>query len=87
MTTMMARPMDRVTGDHMGMLATVMNALAIQDALESLNVFARVMSALQTDPVTMRTTFTVPFDPVRIKQLSVPLRADRSCHRVAVAVS
>ena len=33
--------MDRVTGDHMGMLATVMNALAIQDALESLDVFAR----------------------------------------------
>lgn len=37
---------DRVTGDHMGMLATVMNALAIQDALESAGVFARVMSAL-----------------------------------------
>jgi len=33
--------MDRVTGDHMGMLATVMNALAIQDALESLDVYAR----------------------------------------------
>ncbi len=39
--------MDRVTGDYMGMLATVMNALAIQDALESQGVFARVMSALQ----------------------------------------
>ena len=38
--------MDRVTGDYMGMLATVMNALAIQDALESLDVYARVMSAL-----------------------------------------
>jgi uridylate kinase len=38
--------MDRVTGDYMGMLATVMNALALQDALESLNVYARVMSAL-----------------------------------------
>lgn len=38
--------MDRVTGDYMGMLATVMNALAIQDALESLGVYARVMSAL-----------------------------------------
>jgi uridylate kinase len=43
--------MDRVTGDYMGMLATVMNALAIQDALESLNVFARVMSAIQIHEV------------------------------------
>ncbi|MDJ0757755.1 MAG: UMP kinase [Woeseiaceae bacterium] len=43
--------MDRVTGDHMGMLATVMNALAIQDALESQNVFARVMSALPVNSV------------------------------------
>ncbi len=37
---------DRVTGDHMGMLATVMNALAMQDALERINVPARVMSSL-----------------------------------------
>ena len=43
--------MDRVTGDYMGMLATVMNALAIQDALESVGVFARVMSALQVHEV------------------------------------
>jgi len=43
--------MDRVTGDYMGMLATVMNALAIQDALEALGVFARVMSALQVHEV------------------------------------
>ena len=43
--------MDRVTGDHMGMLATVMNALAIQDALESLDAHARVMSALQINAV------------------------------------
>tara|TARA_R110002096_G_scaffold130643_3_gene279883 strand:- start:9301 stop:10023 length:723 start_codon:yes stop_codon:yes gene_type:complete len=43
--------MDRVTGDYMGMLATVMNALAIQDALESLDVFARVMSALKINQV------------------------------------
>ena len=42
---------DRVTGDHMGMLATVMNALAIQDALESLDVHARVMSALRINAV------------------------------------
>jgi uridylate kinase len=43
--------MDRVTGDYMGMLATVINALAIQDALESKGVFARVMSALQIHDV------------------------------------
>ena len=43
--------MDRITGDHMGMLATVMNALALQDALESQDVFARVMSALQINSV------------------------------------
>ncbi len=43
--------MDRVTGDYMGMLATVMNALAIQDALESLDIHARVMSAIQIHEV------------------------------------
>ena len=43
--------LDRVTGDYMGMLATVMNALAIQDALESLEVHARVMSAIQIHEV------------------------------------
>ncbi len=43
--------LDRVTGDYMGMLATVMNALAIQDALESIDVHARVMSAIQIHEV------------------------------------
>ncbi len=43
--------MDRVTGDHMGMLATVMNSLALQDALESSGVFARVMSAIRINEV------------------------------------
>ena len=43
--------MDRVTGDHMGMLATVMNALALQDALERQEVYARVMSALAINDV------------------------------------
>ncbi|HSG99372.1 MAG TPA: UMP kinase, partial [candidate division Zixibacteria bacterium] len=38
---------DRVTGDHMGMLATIMNGLALQDALESLGAFTRVMSAIE----------------------------------------
>src|ERR1700753_3655555 len=43
--------MDRVTADHMGMLATVINALAMQDALESLGTYARVMSALRINEV------------------------------------
>ena len=38
--------MDRVTGDHMGMLATVMNSLALRDALERSNIRTRVMSAI-----------------------------------------
>ncbi|MCW8886559.1 MAG: UMP kinase [Motiliproteus sp.] len=38
--------MDRVTGDHMGMLATVMNALAMRDSLERNNITTRVMSAI-----------------------------------------
>lgn len=42
---------DRVTGDHMGMLATVMNALALQDALETLEVPVRVMSAIAINDV------------------------------------
>ncbi|PIE46183.1 MAG: UMP kinase [Gammaproteobacteria bacterium] len=43
--------MERVTGDHMGMLATVMNALALQDAIEKIGVPVRVMSALPIDQV------------------------------------
>ena len=43
--------MDRVTGDHMGMLATVMNALALQDSLEKLGGFVRVMSAIKINEV------------------------------------
>ena len=42
---------DRVTGDHMGMLATVMNSLALQDSLESIGVDARVMSAVSVPEV------------------------------------
>lgn len=38
--------LDRVTGDHMGMLATVMNALAMRDSLERSNIATRVMSAI-----------------------------------------
>lgn len=43
--------MNRVTSDHMGMLATVINALAMQDSLESLGQDVRVMSALQINQV------------------------------------
>jgi uridylate kinase len=43
--------MDRVTGDQMGMLATVMNCLAMQDALESIGCYARVMSAIRINEV------------------------------------
>jgi uridylate kinase len=39
--------MDRVSADHMGMLATVVNALALQDALERAGVFTRVLSAIE----------------------------------------
>jgi len=39
--------MDRVSADHMGMLATVINALALQDALERASVFTRVLSAIE----------------------------------------
>jgi len=46
-----AAGMDRVTGDHMGMLATVMNALALQDAIEQLGGVARTMSALKINEV------------------------------------
>jgi uridylate kinase len=42
---------DRVTGDHMGMLATVVNSLALQDALESIGTDARVMSAISVHDV------------------------------------
>jgi uridylate kinase len=46
-----ASGMDRVSGDHMGMLATVMNALALQDALEQHGAFCRVMSAIRINEV------------------------------------
>ena len=46
-----ARGMDRVAADHMGMLATVINSLSLQHALEKLGLFTRVMSAIQMDQV------------------------------------
>jgi len=46
-----AKEMDRVSADHMGMLGTVINALAIQDALEKKSVHARVMSAIEMPQV------------------------------------
>ena len=44
-----ASGMDRVTADHMGMLATVINSLAMQDALEKIGLFTRVMSAVKME--------------------------------------
>jgi uridylate kinase len=46
-----AKGMDRATGDYMGMLATVMNALALQDALEKQDVATRVMTAIAMNEV------------------------------------
>ncbi|MHB1340226.1 MAG: UMP kinase [Coriobacteriia bacterium] len=46
-----AKGMDRAQADYMGMLATVMNALALQDALERAGVFTRVMSAIEMQSV------------------------------------
>ena len=42
---------DRVTADHMGMMATIMNALAMQDALERIGIHARVMSAIKINQI------------------------------------
>ncbi len=46
-----AQGMERTTADYMGMLATVMNALAMQSALEEIGVFCRVISAIRMDEV------------------------------------
>ena len=46
-----AQGFDRVSADHMGMLATVMNSLALQDALEKMDVFTRVQSAIEMNQV------------------------------------
>ena len=46
-----AQKMDRVTADHMGMLATVINSLSLQDALEQIGVHTRVMSAIEMHEV------------------------------------
>src|SRR5579872_3875307 len=46
-----AKKMDRVTADHMGMLATVINSLALSDALEQIGVPTRVMSAIEMHEV------------------------------------
>ncbi len=46
-----AQNMDRVTADHMGMLATVINSLSLQDALEQIGVHTRVMSAIEMHEV------------------------------------
>lgn len=50
-TGLAAAGMDRVTADHMGMLATIMNSLAMQDALERKGKHARVMSAIKMNQI------------------------------------
>ncbi len=46
-----AEGMDRTSADHMGMLATVINSLALQDALEKMGIFTRVMSAIEMNRI------------------------------------
>ena len=46
-----AKGMERTTADYMGMLATIMNALAMQSALESYGIHTRVMSAISVDQI------------------------------------
>jgi uridylate kinase len=46
-----AKDMDRISADHMGMLATMINSLALQDALEKQKVFTRVMSAIEMNQI------------------------------------
>ena len=46
-----AEGMDRTSADHMGMLATVINSLALQDALEKMGIFTRVMSAIEMNQI------------------------------------
>ena len=50
-SALQAAGLDRVTGDHMGMLATVINALALADAIERQGAYARVMSAIKINEV------------------------------------
>ena len=47
----MARGMERSTADHMGMIATVMNALALQDAIQRAGITTRVQTAIEMNPV------------------------------------
>lgn len=50
-TGLAAAGIDRVTADHMGMMATIMNSLAMQDALERVGMHARVMSAIKINQI------------------------------------
>ncbi len=50
-TGLAAAGVERVTADHIGMLGTIMNALALQDALEQCGAFARVMSAIKVNEI------------------------------------
>ncbi len=59
-----ARGVDRATGDYMGMLATIINALALQDALEKLGVTTRVLSAIEMQQV------AEPYIAIRFEELT-----------------
>ena len=54
--------MDRVAGDHMGMLATVMNGIALRDALERAGIKTRVMSAISMSGICLLYTSPSPRD-------------------------
>ena len=68
--------MDRATADYMGMLATVMNALALSDALEKQGVMARVMSAISieqvVEPYVRPKALQTPFSETFISPLPRP---------------
>src|SRR6266705_3681132 len=59
-----ARGMDRATADYMGMLATVINALALQDALEQQNVVTRVVTAIEMRSEEHTSELQSPYDLV-----------------------
>lgn len=72
-----AQGMERTTADYMGMLATVMNALAMQSALEQLGVYCRVITAIRMDEVA---------EPYIRRRAVRHLEKDRVCIFAAVSV-
>ena len=56
-----AAGMERVTGDHMGMLATVINGLALQNALENIDIPTRLQSAIKMESIVLKKLDVRPF--------------------------